>query len=269
MRANSWLYHFYLVQTKLQYGMNYEGQQQPQQQASTSRSSASASSPGGAYGYSHLMNNTSPVPSSSCSASGDTSNTPQPVHFQLQQQQQPPQHLVPPPLNSPLYAPPPPSHHHHPHNHLYPSPVMDTYQHFSLHPQQQQQQHHHQQQQQQQQHQIHPQGAQSGSSNTGSSNVVSSNPHFSFAPSPSSGHHHSYSGVGGPFSLGQETSPYHSGHQQLQQHIKTESFHSDLGDRAELGGYHVSFIIPDLISKTWFINLKQISIGNSIDQNRG
>ncbi|XP_046647933.1 uncharacterized protein LOC124337950 isoform X5 [Daphnia pulicaria] len=233
MRANSWLYHFYLVQTKLQYGMNYEGQQPAQQQASTSRSSASASSPGGGYGYSHLMNNTSPVPSSSCSASGDTSNTPQPVHFQ----QQPQQHLVPPPLNSPLYAPPPPPHHHHPHNHLYSSPVMDTYQHFSLHPQQQQQQQHHHQQQQ---HQIHPQGAQSGSSTTGSGNVVSSNPHFSFAPSPSSGHHHSYSGVGGPFSLGpQETSPYHSGHQQMQQNIKTEVYHSDLGDRAELGGYHI------------------------------
>ncbi|KAI9558609.1 hypothetical protein GHT06_015397 [Daphnia sinensis] len=235
MRANSWLYHFYLVQTKLQYGMNYEGQPAAQQQASTSRSSASASSPGGGYGYSHLMNNPSPVPSS-CSASGDTSNTPQPVHFQQQQQQQ--QHLVPPPLASPLYVPPPPPpHHHHAHNHLYSSPVMDTYQHFALHPQQQQQQHHHHQhhhQQQQQQHHIHPQ---SGSSNTTSGSA--SNPHFAFAPSPNAGHHQNYS-AGPAFSLGpQEASPYHSGHQQLQHNIKTEAYLSDIGDRPELGGYHI------------------------------
>lgn len=229
MRANSWLYHFYLVQTKLQYGMNYEGQQpqQQQQQASTSRSSASASSPGGGYGYPHMINNSSPVPSSSCSASGDTSTTPQPAHFQQQQQ-----HLVPPPLTSPLYAPPP-THHHHPHNHLFPSPVMDTYQHFQLHPQQQQHQH--------QQHQIHPsaQSGNGGSSNSGAN--PSNNPHFAFTPSPGSGHH-SYSGLGGPFSLGQQesSSPYHS-HQQLHQHIKTETYHSDLVDRPELGGYHVSF----------------------------
>ena len=32
MRANSWLYHYYLVQSKLQYGLNYEQQQQQPQQ---------------------------------------------------------------------------------------------------------------------------------------------------------------------------------------------------------------------------------------------
>lgn len=53
----------------------------------------------------------------------------------------------------------------------------------------------------------------------------------------------------GAFTLGPQdtTNPYHSHHyqqqhqQQLhQQHIKTESYHSDLAERPELSGYHVS-----------------------------
>lgn len=124
MRANSWLYHYYLVQTKLQYGMNYEGQQAS---AGTSRSSAaSASSPGGAsFGYQPAANINSPGPSSTCSASGETPTTPQPAFQQ-------PQQLVPAPIASPLYAPPPPPPHHlHPHGHLYAVP-SDGYHHFPV-----------------------------------------------------------------------------------------------------------------------------------------
>ena len=125
MRANSWLYHYYLVQTKLQYGMNYEGQQAS---AGTSRSSAaSASSPAGSASFGNYQpaaSTNSPGPSSSCSASGETPTTPQPAFQQ-------PQQLVPAPIASPLYAPPPPPpppHHLHPHGHLY----SDSYHHFPM-----------------------------------------------------------------------------------------------------------------------------------------
>lgn len=209
MRANSWLYHYYLVQTKLQYGMNYDGQQAS---GGTSRSSASASSPGGAsFGYQPAASNHSPGPSSSCSASGET--TPQPVPFQQPQQQ-----LIAAPIASPLYAPPPPpphhQHHHHqhhlhPHGHLY----ADAYHHFPMHSAQQAQP---------------PHQSASGAGAPGSGN-------YSFSPSP--GHHHQ--GYGS-FPLAPHSSQYqlHSlpGHHQAHL-IKSESFNA--AESAELGLYQV------------------------------
>ena len=150
MRVNSWLYHYYLVQSKLQYGMNYEQQPAGQGTSAAANSTRSSSSPGyGSSSYHQVPMMGSPVPSaSSCSgeapppsSSASAGASQQPAYFSGL--------LVPPPAMAS------PGHQHH----QQPLPHYSSYS-----------------------------GLDSGSYTPSSTAASGSKPHYSFTPPPGHGY---------------------------------------------------------------------------------
>lgn len=214
MRANSWLYHYYLVQSKLQYGMagssSYEGQQSGSSAQQGAGNSRSSSSPGYGGYQAPLMD--SPVPSaSSCSGEAASGGSQPPFFSGL---------LVPSPsMTSPHYVQ---------QQHLYnPNSSGGQLDGYQQHPS------------------SFPSNSGSGSNNNPAGQTGGSN--YSFTPSPGSSGHHHYPAAG-------PSSSASNYQQHTSYHIKTEASRggsypsgSSATERTgvELGapGYHVRFKI--------------------------